>query len=205
MFRSCSCLCEAVMMYRRILVLLPIGSETSSIAIEHAEQLAKDQRARLRIVHVVESIGHCRWIAGSAAYPFDPTPLWEAMREDGRKALSMAEAKAVSAGVGTETALLEDKEPPERVASILARDAQRWDADLIVIGTHGRRGIDRLLVGSVAETLARMAPTGAARARQDTCSGQKHFLTANASQRTGFASDQRGVLSCRAISDATRL
>ena len=108
-------------MYQRILVATD-GSETSSIAIEHAVQLAKDQRARLRIVHVVESIGHAVSLAG--AYPFDPTPLWEAMREDGRQALSMAEAKAVSAGVGTETALLEDKEPPERVASILARDAQ---------------------------------------------------------------------------------
>ena len=143
-------------MYQRILVAID-GSETSNIAIEHAVQLAKDQRARLRIVHVVESIGHAVSLAG--AYPFDPTPLWEAMREDGRRALSVAEAKAVSAGIETETALVEDKEPPERVASILASDAQEWDADLLVVGTHGRRGIDRLLVGSVAETLGRIAPT----------------------------------------------
>jgi len=143
-------------MYQRIVVATD-GSDTSNIAVEHAVQLAKDQRARLRIVHVVESIGYAVSMAG--AYPFDPTPLWEALREDGRQALSTAEAKARSAGVETETALLEDKEPPERVASILAKDAQKWDADLIVLGTHGRRGVDRLFLGSVAETLVRMAST----------------------------------------------
>lgn len=143
-------------MYKRIVVATD-GSDTSSIAVEHAVQLAKDQRARLRFVHVVESIGYAVSLAG--AYPFDPTPLWEALREDGRKALATAEAKARSAGVDAETALLEDQEPPERVAAILAKDAQKWDADLIVLGTHGRRGFDRLLLGSVAQALIRMAPT----------------------------------------------
>jgi nucleotide-binding universal stress UspA family protein len=143
-------------MYQRIVVATD-GSDTSNIAVEHAVQLAKDQRARLRIVHVIESIGYAVSMAG--AYPFDPTPLWEALREGGRQALSTAEAKARSAGVEIETALLEDKEPPERVASILAKDAQKWDADLIVLGTHGRRGVDRLFLGSVAETLVRMAST----------------------------------------------
>lgn len=160
-------------MYQRILVATD-GSDTSNIAVEHAVQLARDQRARLRIVHVVESIGHAVSLAG--AYPFDPTPLWEALREDGRQALSTAEAKAGSAGVETETALLEDKEPPECVALILARDAQKWDADLIVLGTHGRRGIDRLLVGSVAETLARMAPTPVLLVRAKTRAPIKHIL-----------------------------
>jgi nucleotide-binding universal stress UspA family protein len=143
-------------MYQRIVVATD-GSDTSNIAVDHAVQLAKDQRARLRIVHVVESIGYAVSMAG--AYPFDPTPLWEALREGGRQALSTAEAKARSAGVEIETVLLEDKEPPERVASILAKDAQKWDADLIVLGTHGRRGVDRLFLGSVAETLVRMAST----------------------------------------------
>jgi nucleotide-binding universal stress UspA family protein len=143
-------------MYKRIVVATD-GSDTSNVAVEHAVQLAKDQRARLRFVHVVESIGYALSMAG--AYPFDPTPLWEALREDGRKALTTAEATARSAGVDAETALLEDREPPERVASILAKDAQKWDADLIVLGTHGRRGFDRLFLGSVAQSLVRMAPT----------------------------------------------
>jgi len=57
-------------MYQRIVVATD-GSDTSNIAVEHAVQLAKDQRARLRIVHVVESIGYAVSMAG--AYPFDPT------------------------------------------------------------------------------------------------------------------------------------
>jgi nucleotide-binding universal stress UspA family protein len=44
------------------------------------------------------------------------------------------------------------------VATILGKEAQRWDADLVVLGTHGRRGFDRIFLGSVAETLVRMAP-----------------------------------------------
>jgi nucleotide-binding universal stress UspA family protein len=143
-------------MYPRILVAID-GSDTSNLALEQAVQLAKDQRARLRIVHVVESVRYA--VSMADGYPFDPTPLWEALREDGRQALLMAEAKARSAGVEAETVMLEGKDPSQRVASMVVKDAQHWDADLIVLGTHGRRGLDRIFLGSVAETLVRMAPT----------------------------------------------
>ena len=46
-----------------------------------------------------------------------------------------------------------------RVAELIADGARDWQADLIVVGTHGRRGVDRLLVGSVAENLTRLART----------------------------------------------
>lgn len=54
-----------------------------------------------------------------------------------------------------ETALLETG--GERIASVIYREAQRWQADLIVIGTHGRSGFSRLFLGSVAEGVVRMA------------------------------------------------
>lgn len=142
-------------MYQRILAAVD-GSDTSDLAVDHAVQLAKDQRARLRIVHVVESLRYTASMAGG--YPFDPTPMWEALRESGHQALKKAQATAREAGVETETMLLEDQGLSERVATILLKEAQRWDADLVVLGTHGRRGFDRIFLGSVAETLVRMAP-----------------------------------------------
>ncbi len=45
-----------------------------------------------------------------------------------------------------------------RVPGAIVEEARRWGADLIVVGTHGRRGLDRLLLGSVAEGVARMSP-----------------------------------------------
>ena len=143
-------------MYLRIFVAID-GSAASNVALEHAVQLAKDQRAQLRVAHVVEVFRHA--VSMADGYPFDPTSLWEALREDGRQALLMAEAKARSAGVEAETVMLEGKEPSQRVASMVVEDAQRWNADLIVLGTHGRRGFDRMFLGSVAETLVRMATT----------------------------------------------
>ena len=143
-------------MYPRILVAID-GSDTSNLALEQAVQLAEDQRARLRIVHVVDLFRYSASIADG--YAFDPTPLWEALRAEGRHALLTAEAKARSAGVDVETAMLEGNDPAQRVASMVVKDAHQWDADLIVLGTHGRRGLDRIFLGSVAETLVRMAPT----------------------------------------------
>ena len=143
-------------MYARILVAID-GSDASYLALDHAVQLATDQRAKLRIVHVVELFRYAASIADG--YAFDPTLLWEALREEGKHALSVAEARARSAGVVAETVMLEGDDPSQRVATSVVKDAQRWDADLIVLGTHGRRGVDRLFLGSVAETLVRIANT----------------------------------------------
>lgn len=58
-----------------------------------------------------------------------------------------------------EARLLEVSLVGDRVADVMARFAKRWKADLIVIGTHGRRGISHLFPGSVAESVLRSAPT----------------------------------------------
>ena len=142
-------------MYERILIAVD-GSDTSNLALDHAVQLAQSQRARLRIVHVLELFKYPLTMLDGPA--FDPTPLWEALRAEGRHALSVASAKARSAGVDSEIAMLEGNDPSLRVATTIAKDAQGWDADLIVLGTHGRSGFNRILLGSVAETLVRMAP-----------------------------------------------
>lgn len=143
-------------MYQRILVAVD-GSDTAQLALDHALQLAKDQRARLRIVHAIESIQDL--VGMSGGYPFDASPLIESMREEGQKVIDAAVARAQAAGVEAEATLVEA--PPtsmERTAAMLVREGKRWEADLIVVGTHGRRGLDRVILGSVAESLIRVAP-----------------------------------------------
>jgi nucleotide-binding universal stress UspA family protein len=64
-------------------------------------------------------------------------------------------ARVVAAGVPVDTLLLECF--ATRTSEIVIAQAQAWKADLIVLGTHGRRGIGRLLVGSDAEQIVRGA------------------------------------------------
>ena len=142
-------------MYQRILVAVD-GSETSRLALDHALHLAKDQRARLRIVHALESIHYLVSLAGG--YLFDAGDLIESLRQEGKRVLENSQEAARAAGVESETALIEARQTMDRAAAIIVQDAKSWDADLIVLGTHGRRGFDRLVLGSVAEALVRIAP-----------------------------------------------
>jgi len=97
------------------------------------------------------------------AYPLDAegfafidyAALQEAVRKTGERALAQAAEKARNSGVTAQTALLEAN--GERVASVIDGEALNWPADLIVIGTHGRSGLSRLLLGSVAEDVVRGA------------------------------------------------
>jgi len=139
-------------MYKRILVPVD-GSSTSDIALREAIKFVIDQKAELRIIHVIE----------------DVVPVWdvellnineirEALRQTGERVLAKAEAVARDAGIKAETRLIESTPPGARIASVIAAEAKAWPADLIVTGTHGRRGVDHLLMGSVAEGVVRISP-----------------------------------------------
>ena len=71
--------------------------------------------------------------------------------------LGKAADTACAAGVEVETRLVESE--VKHVSDMLADAALEWKADLIVIGTHGRQGMERFFVGSVAERLMRKAET----------------------------------------------
>jgi nucleotide-binding universal stress UspA family protein len=142
-------------MYSRILVATD-GSPTSERAIEQAARLAKDQKAQLRIVHVIEQSRLAFAAAGPVAV--DLEGILDALRKSGQAALERGRTIAQQVGIQAETAIVGDDAIDDRVAMVLASEAQRWKADLIVLGTHGRRGINHLLMGSVAEAVARVAP-----------------------------------------------
>jgi nucleotide-binding universal stress UspA family protein len=139
------------MAYKRILVPVD-GSPTSNKGMKEAIRLAKSSRARLRLLHVVEQT-----VAFSAPeVAIDIGPILDSLRADGRRRLAGVERRARKAGVKPETALVENF--GMRVADAVIAQARRWRADLIVMGTHGRRGLQRALVGSDAELVVRYSP-----------------------------------------------
>ena len=82
--------------------------------------------------------------------------LLKIMRETGTGILANGVAAAREAGVPAEEVLYDNL--GERLPEVVADEARRWNADLIVVGTHGRRGVGRILMGSGAEQIVRMAP-----------------------------------------------
>ena len=137
-------------MYQRILVPID-GSVTSDRALQEAIKLAAEG-AVLRLICVLEEI----YLLDADGYAYiDYAELQKAVRLTAERALEQAAAQARQAHVAVETALLEAG--GEHVASVINQEAMRWPADLILIGTHGRSGFNRLLLGSVAEGVIRGA------------------------------------------------
>lgn len=140
------------MTYKRILVPVD-GSPPSTKGMMEAIRIAKgDRGARVLLLHVVEEFA----ALSSPEIGVDIGPVLDAMRAGGRKTLARIERRARSTGARTETRLAENF--GARVADTIVEQAKRWRADLIVMGTHGRRGVQRALVGSDAELVVRYSP-----------------------------------------------
>jgi nucleotide-binding universal stress UspA family protein len=137
-------------MYQRILVPID-GSATSERALQEAIKLAAG-KAQLRLVYVLEEV----YPLDAEGYAYiDYEVLQEAVRSTGERTLEQAVETVRRSGITAETALMDV--PGERIASVIDNEAVSWKADLIVIGTHGRSGLSRLLLGSVAEGVVRGA------------------------------------------------
>jgi nucleotide-binding universal stress UspA family protein len=132
-------------MYRRILVAVD-GSDTSSKALVAALQLARDRDAQLLLLHCVDEL--LLLAAGGLGVGSAP--------ERGSRVLEDAAAIAKAAGARVETRLADM--PAQRLGETVAEHAKDWKAELIVIGSHGRRGVGRMLLGSGAEQILRLAP-----------------------------------------------
>ena len=136
-------------MYQRIMVPVD-GSETSRKALQEAIKLARQFGARLKLVHVVENAR-----VFDAEGMVDYAALREIAVKGGEQILARAQEMAEQAGITVETALLEAG--GDRNENVIVTEARQWLAELVVIGTHGRSGISRLLFGSVAEGVVRGA------------------------------------------------
>ncbi len=138
-------------MYKRILVAVD-GSDMSQLALQEAVNLTKESGGQLRIVHVVDEVTFDLY-----REVVDPGEIQKAITKSGEAILSKAQTAVRAAGVTAETRLLKIEKLGRRVTDMIAQEADAWPADLIVIGTHGRRGFNHLLMGSVAEGVVRIA------------------------------------------------
>ncbi|HEY8051005.1 MAG TPA: universal stress protein [Ramlibacter sp.] len=134
--------------YRRILVPVD-GSPTSNKALVAALNIARDGDGQLRIVHVVDEVAHLTGFEASSM-------ILAAAMQAAERVLADAAEIAKASGVTADVKLLD--QPGERLGVLVAKEAQQWEADLVVVGTHGRRGFERMLVGSGAEQIIRLAP-----------------------------------------------
>lgn len=142
-------------MYTRILVAID-DSTTSQKALDEAIRLAGALQAGLCIAHTDDESGLVQHGMGIGTY-IDIEKVKGEIREAGNRLLDEAVAKAAAAGCQAERRLMESAD--KRAAEMIADCAREWGADLVVVGTHGRRGFERMLVGSVAENLVRIAAT----------------------------------------------
>ena len=135
-------------MFTSILVAVD-ASDAAQAALRHACDLAKAGSAKVTLLNVID-VSKLLAVAGyETPYPVDAI---EIMRKDGAQILSDACAICGDYGI-TATTLTDEGDAVEEILST----AEKTHADLIVLGTHGRKGLSRLFIGSVAEGVLRRA------------------------------------------------
>ena len=148
-------------MYKRILVAID-NSTTAQKALDEAITLARALGASLCIVNAADEGPLTQHGMGLGSY-IDVDKIKEEIRSTGNALLAQALAKAT--GCQAEAKLLESSQ--KRLGDMIIAAATEWQADLIVMGTHGRRGFERFLVGSVAEHMVRTSTTSLLLVREE--------------------------------------
>jgi nucleotide-binding universal stress UspA family protein len=139
-------------MYQRILVPVD-GSPTAQKGLDEAIALAKLTGGQLRLLYVVDELMFVSSIQEYSTYSADMARL---LKDAGTEILRVCAERARAGGVQAETVLIDSVSG--RVADVIVEQAGKLLADLIVLGTHGRRGLRRFALGSDAEQVVRMAP-----------------------------------------------
>ena len=136
-------------MYQRILVPID-GSPTSRQSLAEAIRLAKLTGGQLRLLHMVDALSLTMTMGAYGAFNAN---IYDDMQKEGQKILEDGRQQALGAGVAADIALQEGGR--NRLAELVLEQVKTWPADLVVLGTHGRRGVSRMLLGSDAEQVAR--------------------------------------------------
>lgn len=138
-------------MYKHI--LCPVdGSPTAHRGMLEAIHLAHEQKSALRFVHVLDTYFPVLDVGGELNLVY----MTDILRKNGEKLLANAKAEAGKAGVNADIRMVESL--GGRAAEFIVEEARKWPADLIVMGTHGLRGLSRVVMGSDAEMVLRTSP-----------------------------------------------
>ena len=138
-------------MYSTIMLAVD-NSASARRATQEAARIAALAKAKVRVVYVVDQSA----LFNYGGY-YDPQALMDALRAEGQAALTHAHETLLAAGVDDEQESIETEGVSDRIETALQRYAERCGADLVVMGTHGRRGVQRLVLGSVAERFLRFS------------------------------------------------
>jgi nucleotide-binding universal stress UspA family protein len=133
-------------------ILLAIDdSKCSETAIQMVVAQAWPQDTEVRVLHVLEPLS---LLLGREMGGYDPEfeTIWKAQREQAKALVTKTTGMLRASGFNV-TSTLDEGDPKSRIIDV----ASEWNADLIVLGSHGRKGLDRFLMGSVAESVARHA------------------------------------------------
>lgn len=151
-------------MYNRVLVPID-GSETSRRALREAVRIGQcQQAAEIRVLHVLDTISYVPQTEPAPSYVKE---IYAQARKYGQELLEQARQEVERAGLHAETRLVELRRASDRVPQVIADEAKNMPADLLVMGTHGRRGLNHLLLGSVAEGVMRLTPCPVLLVRND--------------------------------------
>ncbi|MEP6739227.1 MAG: universal stress protein [Caldimonas sp.] len=138
-------------MYKKILVPVD-GSPTSLRGLDEAMALAHLTKAQIRLIHVVDEMSFALGASAGMSYSGE---FFDVLRNAGAEILSAAQARVRKSGLEVDTVLNDSM--AGRVSDLVMAQVVEWGAELIVLGTHGRRGVGRLVMGSDAENIIRAA------------------------------------------------
>lgn len=161
-------------MYSKILLTLD-GSEVSQQAIPHAVTLAKQTGAEVILLQVIDS--ESQMLMRAAGATIEPIPVGQvtadiaheavqAEREDAETNLNAVKDAMIAQGVGKVTTMVREGYASDEIVEA----AEETGVDMVVIATHGRSGISRAILGSVADHVMRNTPSASVllvRARED--------------------------------------
>ena len=133
-------------------ILLAIDeSKSSQAAVRSVATLAWPSGTEVKVLNVVEPASLLLGREMSGPDPEFET-VWKALREQAKALVAKATEALRKPGLNV-TPALEEGDPKSKILDL----AKEWHADLIVVGSHGRKGLDRFLLGSVSDAVARHA------------------------------------------------
>lgn len=139
-------------MYKHVLVPID-GSETARLGLNEAIELARHLKAQIRLIYVINKLP---WVSPAEIPPEAVQTFIDQLRGSGESVVHEAITAVRDAGVAVDSRLIEAL--GSEAGECIVEEAVSWPADLIVCGTHGRRGVRRILMGSDAEYILRRSP-----------------------------------------------